>query len=312
MKASSPGIHHRRAGRRAFTLVELMVAGVMAAFVLGAVSLCLAQLSDAKTSSRISLEAHLRADAALSALQRNIASILRDEDLFFTRLLLLDGSTNTPLGHLDQDEILIFNTQLRAIRDLDFMGDGMEFETHFRIETDSLGPALWQRRDAVPDEYPRGGGVATPLAAGVLALSIEAYDGDLWNDEWDSDYDGLPLAIRVTIVASGHHDEDDVYAAPLATVRTVIAIDRVLPPFEEEEPDMPTDGDLPETPGGDPDGLDGTGTGTGGAGPAGGRQRGGSGSGGRPGTPAPPPPRGEIPRPGQSGRPATGARRGSQ
>ncbi|MHC4083493.1 MAG: hypothetical protein ACYSU2_19445, partial [Planctomycetota bacterium] len=65
--------------------MEMLVAGVMAAFVLGAVSMCLSQLSDAKTSSRMSLEAYLRADAALSALQRNIVSILRDEDLFHTR-----------------------------------------------------------------------------------------------------------------------------------------------------------------------------------------------------------------------------------
>jgi hypothetical protein len=270
------------------------------------VSLCLAQLSDAKTSSRMSLEAHLRADAALSALQRNIVSILRDEDLFFTRLLLFDGSTNTPLGHMDQDEILIFNTQLRAIRDLDFMGDGMEFETHFRIETDALGPALWQRRDAVPDEYPRGGGVATPLAAGVLSLSIEAYDGDLWYDDWDSDYDGLPLAVRVTVVASGHRDEHDVYDAALATVRTVIAIDRVLPPFEEAEPDLPTEDDLPETPGEDPEGLGGTGTG--GTGTTGGRQRGGGGRGGRPGTPAPPGPGNRTRDPGSNVSPQLGDR----
>jgi uncharacterized membrane protein YgcG len=282
--------------RRGFTLVELMVAGVMAAFVLGAVSLCLAQLSDAKTGSRMSLEAHLRADAALAALQRNIVSILRDEDLFYTRLLLYDGSTNTPLGRMDRDEILVFNTQLRAIRDLDFMGDGMEFETQFRVESDALGPALWQRRDAVPDEYPRGGGVATPLVAGVVSLSIEVYDGDLWYDDWDSDYDGLPLAVRVTVVASGHSDEHDVWEAPLATVRTVIAIDRVLPPREEAPPELPTEDDLPDETGEAPAALDGTGA----PGTTGGRQGGGRGVGGRggggggQGTPAP---RGRRPDP---------------
>jgi hypothetical protein len=265
----------------------MLVAGVMAAFVLGAVSMCLSQLSDAKTSSRMSLEAYLRADAALSALQRNIVSILRDEDLFHTRLLLHDGSTNTPLGHLDRDEILVFNTQLRPIRDLDFMGDGMQFETHFRIETDALGPVLWQRRDAVPDEYPRGGGVATPLVAGVVSLGLEVYDGDLWYDDWDSDYDGLPLAVRVTVVASGHRDEHDLYDAPLATVRTVIAIDRVLPPREEAEPELPTEEDLPETPEGAP--ADEAGTGVGGTGTRGrGPTRGGEAGGGR----RPSPPRG--------------------
>jgi hypothetical protein len=214
--------------------VELLVAGVMAAFLLGAVGTCLSQLGDAKTSSRLNLEAHLRADAALAALRRDIVSVLRDADLFYTRLLLLDGSTRTPLGHMDRDEILVFNTRLRALRDLDFMGDGMEFETQYRIEADALGPALWQRRDAVPDEYPRGGGKATPAVAGLVSLAMEAYDGDLWREEWDSDYDGLPLAVRVTVIASGQRAGRDAIDAPLATLRTVIPIDRVRPPEDEE------------------------------------------------------------------------------
>jgi hypothetical protein len=217
--------------------VELLVAGVMTAFVLGAVSTCLSQLGNAKTSSRMNLEAHLRADAAMSALRGDIVSVLRDGDLFFTRLLLFDGSTKTALGHADRDEILVFNTRLRPIRDLDFMGDGTEFETQFRIEEDALGPALWRRRDAVPDEYPRGGGTATPLVAGVISLAIEVYDGDLWNQEWDSDYDGLPLAVRVTVIASGHRAGQDVFDAPLATLRTVIPIDRVLAPQQQEPVD---------------------------------------------------------------------------
>jgi hypothetical protein len=205
----------------------------MTAFVLGAVSTCLSQLASAKTSSRMNLEAHLRADSALSALRDDIVCVLRDADLFHTRLLLFDGTTPTPLGRVDRDEILVFNTRLRPIRDLDFMGDGMEFETHFRIEDDALGPAMWRRRDAVPDEYPRGGGVATPLVAGVLSLAVEAYDGDLWHEQWDSDYDGLPLAVRVTVIASGHREGEDVFDAPLATLRTVVPIDRVVPPRDE-------------------------------------------------------------------------------
>jgi len=264
----------------------------MTAFVLGAVSTCLSQLSDAKTSSRANLEAHLRADAAMSELRSNIISVLRDPDLFYTRLLLFDGSTRTPLGHVDRDEILVFNTRLRPIRDLDFMGDGAEFETQFRIEDDALGPVLWQRRDAVPDEYPRGGGTATPLVAGVVALGMEAYDGDLWYQEWDSDYDGLPLAVRVTVTASGHRAGQDVFDAPLATLRTVIPIDRVLPPQEQEPVDeLATDAEA------------------GGAGAPGDDQSAETGSTGTGGATSPSryvtPPnrtRGAPPQPGQSGR----------
>ena len=252
-----------QARRRGFTLVELMVAAVMSAFVLGAVSMSLSQLSRAKSGGRAQLAAHLRADAALNAVRRDIVSVLRDTDLFWTRLLLTDQSISSPYGPLDRDEILVFNSQLRPIRDLDFIGDGAEFETHLRIEEDADGIVLWRRRDAVPDEYPRGGGVAIPLISGVVGLSMEAYDGELWYPSWDSDFDGLPLAIRVTVVASGCRDGQDPYESTLAILRTVIPIDRVPPPIEppaeEEDEDAPdADGDgLPDElgPGEVPEGI---------------------------------------------------------
>ncbi len=240
--------------RRGFTLVELMVAALMTAFVLGAVSMSLSQLSRAKSSAREQLTAHLRADAALNLVRREVITVLRDTDLFWTRLLITDYAVSSPEGPLDRDEILAFNSQIRPIRDLDFIGDGVEFETHLRIEEDADGIVLWHRRDAVPDEYPRGGGVATPVIDGVVSLGMEAYDGDLWYPSWDSDFDGLPLAIRVTVVASGCRDGQDPYDATLAILRTVIPIDRVPPPVEppaeEEETDADGDGQ-PDDPTGD-------------------------------------------------------------
>ncbi len=231
--------------RRGFTLVELMIAAVMTAFVLGAVSLSLSQLSRAKSGAREQLTAHLRADAALNLVRREIITVLRDQDLFWTRLLVTDHAISSPFGQMDRDEILAFNSQLRPIRDLDFIGDGAEFETHVRIEEDANGIVLWHRRDAVPDKYPRGGGIATPVIDGVVSLGMEAYDGDLWYPSWDSDFDGLPLAIRVTVVASGCRDGQDPYDATLAILRTVIPIDRVPPPYEPpaEEDELDADGD---------------------------------------------------------------------
>ncbi len=167
-------------GRRGFTLVELMLAGLVAAFVMGVVSMSLSQLGRAKTSTRRQLEAHLRADAALNSLRRDLVSVLRDPDLFWSRVLLNDDGQSSPAGYLDRDEILVYNTRLRPIRDLDFIGDGAEFETQFRVEEDDYGPVLWVRRDAVPDQYELGGGVATPIVNGIVSMSIEAFDGEIW------------------------------------------------------------------------------------------------------------------------------------
>jgi hypothetical protein len=134
--------------------------------------------------------------------------------------------------------LLIFNTRLREIHPSDYTGEGIEYETQFRIEEDDYGPILWQRRDVVPDEFPLGGGVATPLVEGVVSLLIEVYDGEQWFQAWDSDLDGLPLAVRVTVSASGHRPGQDVYDAPIAILRTVIPIDRVLQPKDHFEAEL--------------------------------------------------------------------------
>lgn len=220
----------KRPIRRGFTLAEVIVAGVITAFIIAAVSTTVGQLGRAKASSRQRLTAFLRADAALNAIRVDIATVTRDTDLFYARFMIKDEVAASPYGDVDRDDILLFNTRLRAVRDLSYQGEGLEYETQYRIEDDELGSVLWQRRDSVPDEFTLGGGQAFPFVEGIIAMSIEAYDGTEWRERWDSDKDGLPLAVRVEITATGENDNNDTPLARLATLRTVIAIDRVAPP----------------------------------------------------------------------------------
>jgi type II secretory pathway pseudopilin PulG len=220
-----------------FTLVEVMLAAVISTFVLGSITVSLSQLSRAKDSSKTRLDAHLRADAALNAIRRDIVSVIRSDDLFWTRLLIRPDTVRTPIGDLDRDEILVFNNQLRAIHDIDFNGEGMQYETQYRVAMSDAGAFLWQRRDPVPDEHPLAGGIATPLVEGIVALRFEAYNGTEWFREWDSDDRGLPEAVRITLIASGNRNGQDIWDAPLAHLRTVVAIDRVLQPADHFEPD---------------------------------------------------------------------------
>ena len=55
----------------------------------------------------------------------------------------------------------------------------------------------------MPDTYPEAGGVITPKVEGILELEIEAWNGDQWLTTWDSDYDGMPYGLRISITASG-------------------------------------------------------------------------------------------------------------
>jgi type II secretory pathway pseudopilin PulG len=228
-------------GRRAFTLVELVVAGTVAAMLLAAITFSLSQLGNARTVARDRAEAFQRAATALEAVRRDVAATMRVEDLFETRFLLETRDPGVRTAGRRRSELLVFATAMRPIREIEYQGEGREYESHYRVEDDELGSALWNRRDNVPDEVPDGGGMALPVADGVVGLVVEASDGESgWRDEWDSDVDGLPRVVRIEVTATGAEIGTEARElTPEVTLRTVVAIDRVVAPREEAPPEDP-------------------------------------------------------------------------
>ena len=222
--------------KRGFTIIELVVAIMIAAIISGAVASSLSQLGLARNISRIRMTASRRASDALESIRRDVQSAVRSDDLFDTRLRLAPETVRSTVGEMDRDQLLLFNTRLRPIRTIDYSGEGDEYETQYRIEEDRDGPALWRRRDAVPDEFEDAGGIAEPIGDGVIGVRFEAFDGQSWIQEWDSDVDGLPISIRATVTASGARPGEDALNDPrsLAVMRTEIPIDRVIKPKLDE------------------------------------------------------------------------------
>ena len=219
--------HHLRRARRAFTLVEVIVAGLIISLVLSSLTIGLSQISKARNDTKRRLDAVLRADNALEVVRRDLTTLIRSDDLFYSRVLIVDGTTDAA----DQDELLLFVTQLRPNRNPDnYTGEGIEYEVQYRIEWDDAGPVLMQRRDVMPDEFPLGGGRVVPMVDGITDFSVEAFDGYSWFSDWDSDISGLPRAIRIVLTASGHRLDEEAFEAPMVSLRTTVAIDRVPPP----------------------------------------------------------------------------------
>lgn len=221
---------------RGFTLAELVVALVVVGLVLVSVTASVSRIGASRDLARVRLAAHQRAIDALEALRRDIASAIRSNDLFDCRVLVSSSVIRTRVGELDRSELLLLATRLDPIREIRYNGEGVEYEVQYRIIDDADGSALWRRRDPVPDEHLDAGGVAEPVADNIVSLFVEAYDGEGWRTEWDSDDEGLPLALRVTIVASGAGRGEDPLARPesLVAMRTVVPIDRVPAPRDEE------------------------------------------------------------------------------
>ncbi len=230
----------RRPDLRGFTIVELVVAIAVAGLVILTVATSLSRIGKTRDVARTRLEAVTRANAALDAVRRDLISVIRDGDLFYTRILLFDGTSFTDYGAMDRDEIVVFNNRLRPMRRDEYAGEGGEYESQYRIVDDRSGSVLWLRRDAVPDENPEGGGMAIPSIDGIVGLQIEAYDGEAWYPDWDSDYFGLPWALRITVTATGESADRESSNPEFSTItlRTQIPIDRIVPPpppAEDEE-----------------------------------------------------------------------------
>jgi type II secretory pathway pseudopilin PulG len=218
--------------RRGFTMIELLTAGIILALVLGAMGMSLLQVNTARQIARARADAYLRADAAMRIVQRELISLLRQEDLYYTRLLLVDNAAQADGLSFDRDELLIFNTRIHSTRNMDYNGDGIEFESALRIQQDDDGPVLWHRRDAMPDKYPRGGGLAYPAIEGIAGINFDVWDGEQWYDRWDSDLDGLPQAIRVLVQATGAEPGRSMADAPQAMLQTIVPLDRSRMPLE--------------------------------------------------------------------------------
>ena len=269
---------NKRHSQLGFTLIELVVAGTIAAMVLMAVTFALAQLSKTRNIARERVEAFQRASMSIEALRRDIAALIRTDDLFDTRFLLTTREASSRTGGHERSDLLMFNISLRPLHPIDYQGEGREYETHYRVEDDELGSALWRRRDMAPDERPDGGGLAEPIADGVVGFLVEASDGDGgWRTEWDSDVDGVPKLVRITVTATGIPvGADSVNLTPDVDLRTVVAIDRLIAPKPDpvpEEDQPPTETSAREAVAGAGSGAGATGgavsAGAGGAGSAG-------------------------------------------
>lgn len=227
----APPAGHGRQLRPAFTLIELIVATIMIAILTVSLYSAVSATVRSRDRGQQRSDASTRARLAASLIAADVQNTLRADDLLETKVAIIrSGSATSPLR--GQDGLLLFTHQPETIRPNSGQLEGDECETQFRLEASAKAGqyTLWRRRQSVPDEYADAGGVAVALVDGITSLTFQAYNGSAWQDQWDSDNDGMPHALRITVVAS----DDDSKAS--VTQRRTVAFDRVpIPPASEDE-----------------------------------------------------------------------------
>jgi prepilin-type N-terminal cleavage/methylation domain-containing protein len=282
----------RRAHQPAFTLVEMILATVLIGLVAAGTVTALSSAVRSRDAAAARAAAFERAVTGASVIADDLVNIVRDANPASFRVLITPGESAaapTPAtftGPARTDTLLLSALDLRRTRP-EPAGPGtgspesIAHEIHFRAEPTSglPGLVLWRRDDPTPDEYLDAGGVARVVTPGIVSVTIQATDQADWRDTWDSDLDGYPHAVRVTVVAC---DDTGRYTS---TARRTVAIDRTPLPITPSEA-VPADGTQPDPNAANPGGNTGGGaTGGGGGGPGrvvipGGGGRGGRGPGG--------------------------------
>jgi prepilin-type N-terminal cleavage/methylation domain-containing protein len=237
---NAPTSNPARRLRRGFTLVELIAASVIVAMIGGATTLVIFRMGRTQRAAA-NQEAYSRADFAAELMARDVLTVNRDPNLTFARLAVRYGGQSQP--EAARDELTLLSVTGRRVRPNPSHNEGPVHEVQYRVGTGS-GPAvlgvsgvaesptaLLRREDPNPDEYLDAGGVVTPVVPGVVAVRIQAFDGTSWFDDWDTDTDGYPHAVRVTVTARS----DDGRVTRVS--RRTIAVDRVPLPVTPPSPE---------------------------------------------------------------------------
>lgn len=249
-RMARPSAARSPALRRGLTLMELIVAIVVVSVITAATTGVVGRSLASAERSELRERALARADLAASRVALDLVSLVRDGDLYFVKLSIESGV----IGDEAADTLTFFGMpQSQARYEATGFGsgalsEGAEYEVAFRLAGVEGAPGgrdprmrpgdagvLWRRLDPVPDEAWDGGGVVLPVADGIESVSFGAFDGSEWSDNWDSDDQGIPYAVRVEVVAraQGRLDRPPVRM----TARRVVAFDRVPSPFVTIPPD---------------------------------------------------------------------------
>jgi len=185
-----------RSRQRGFTLVEVMVASTIGAFVmLVAVGTLKAITASAEmVEHNISTAAELR--FATNILKRDLVNFYRNENIENTKLI----GTAEETGQ-EGTSYLVFYTISRAKARSD-QPEGDIYEVEYYLMKDEEKSLLMRRMWPNPNkEETELRGILAVIAENIDLFEVRYFDGEEWSTEWPEEMQVLPQLIEVNIVA---------------------------------------------------------------------------------------------------------------
>ena len=185
-----------RSRKTGFTLVEVMVASTIGAFVmLVAVGTLKAITASAEmVEDNISTAAEVR--FATNMLKRDLVNFYRDENTENTKFIATSEETGQ-----EGSSYLVFYTVSRAKARTD-QPEGDIYEVEYYLMKDEEQSLLMRRMWPNPNKEetePRG--ILAVIAENIDVFEVRYFDGEEWSTEWPEEMRVLPQLIEVNIVA---------------------------------------------------------------------------------------------------------------
>jgi prepilin-type N-terminal cleavage/methylation domain-containing protein len=229
--------------RRAFTLVELLVATTISALLVVSVVSATHALGGTRRNVERRIDASNQARRALGEIVAALRNVNRNPQMGESVVVGLPGESAT-----SGDRLNLLIHAARPVRRDAIESDQQEVGFFLGKPGGRKQTALLVRRDHALDEHPDDGGLVTVVAEGIVGLDFEYYADDQWYPDWPEEEPRTPLAVRVIVAAiplePAHRGEPR--PAMFSTV-VPLHINRPTPP-----PQPPTNPQNPNQPRGGP------------------------------------------------------------
>jgi len=184
-------MRYRKAG---FTLIEMMVATTIAAFI----SLVSIGALRAVTASAKMVEDNINSAAevrfAAKTLKRDLFNVYNPKNQGQTKFVALSNES----GGITSSYLVFYTVSRTRARAQEPEGD--IYEVEYYLMADEEESVLMRRFWPNPDEELEPGGMLSVIAEDIEIFEARYFDGEEWAYEWPEEMQSLPMLIELNIV----------------------------------------------------------------------------------------------------------------
>ncbi len=192
----------KRQKQYGFTLVEVIIASTIAAFIM-AVSVSALQaisLTSQRVEGNLDTTSELR--YATGMISTDLTNIYRDTNSLNIKLVGRIGESQ--YGNIS---ILTFYTLARSKARL-IQPEGEIYEVEYFLKQDEESSVLMRRLWPNPNKEYTPGGILTGIAENIEVFAVRYFDGQNWLEQWPEEMESLPQLVEVSLSARSPDGKD--------------------------------------------------------------------------------------------------------